>query len=366
MPASVHLQSATQIVDTLKSICDHDINYIDTQGKICASTDPSRIGDYHEGGYQAAISGEIITIEKDDPYQGIKKGINMPIRYHGDTIAVIGITGDPEEVRRYGYLAQRITRLLLREHELDVKDHNHQTEMNYIVRALINNERIHPDFLEEILKKNGIVSQNLIWQTAVFQLNRRYHLSNLSLIETDVYQAFQNIGSCLYTYCYPDEYVLLTDSENLTLHAYLFRELSERYRGILKIGVGTGETFLRQHLSYQSAKLAIQSLAPEGTLSYYEDLDLEILLAGVSNGEKDAFVKKCLSHLSADDLHLLDAYFSSEMSLQDTAGKLFLHKNTVQYRLNRIQERCGYNPRAFQDAVVLYTALKVKKERGEA
>lgn len=159
---------------------------------------------------------------------------------------------------------------------------------------------------------------------------------------------------------------MLTDSDNLARHAYLFRELSERYRGILKIGVGTGETFLRQHLSYQSAKLAIQSLAPEGTLSYYEDLDLEILLAGVSDGEKDAFVKKCLSHLSADDLRLLDVYFSSEMSLQDTVGKLFLHKNTVQYRLNRIQERCGYNPRSFRDAVVLYTALKVKKERGEA
>ncbi|MBQ7371115.1 MAG: helix-turn-helix domain-containing protein [Blautia sp.] len=63
---------------------------------------------------------------------------------------------------------------------------------------------------------------------------------------------------------------------------------------------------------------------------------------------------------------MLDVYFSSEMSLQDTVGKLFLHKNTVQYRLNRIQERCGYNPRSFRDAVVLYTALKVKKERGEA
>ena len=360
MPAPFHSQLAIQIVDTLKSICDHDINYIDTQGKICASTDPLRIGDYHEGGYQAAKSGEIIIVEEDDPDQGIRRGINMPISYHRETIAVIGITGEPEEVRRYAYLAQRITLLLLREHEMDMKDHNQRTQMNYVVRALINNERIQPDFLEEVLQRSGIHSQNTSWQTVVFQLNRRYNLSNLSMIETDLYGAFENIGNSLYTYCYPDEYVLITESENLVKHAGILRELAERYRLILKIGVGMSGRFLRQHHSYQSAKIAIRSLAPDSGLSYYEDLDLEILLAGVADSEKESYWKKCLKNLSEDDLAFLDVYFTGDMSLLRTAERLYLHKNTVQYRLNRIREQCGYDPRAFRDAVVLYIALKAK------
>ena len=46
MSEPIHLQLARQIVETLKSICDHDINYIDTDGRICASTDESRINEY--------------------------------------------------------------------------------------------------------------------------------------------------------------------------------------------------------------------------------------------------------------------------------------------------------------------------------
>ena len=34
-------------------------------------------------------------------------------------------------------------------------------------------------------------------------------------------------------------------------------------------------------------------------------------------------------------------------------------KNTIQYRLNHIHKKCGYNPREFQDAVRLYLALKM-------
>ncbi|MBQ7797045.1 MAG: helix-turn-helix domain-containing protein [Lachnospiraceae bacterium] len=47
------------------------------------------------------------------------------------------------------------------------------------------------------------------------------------------------------------------------------------------------------------------------------------------------------------------------MSLIRAGERLNLHKNTLQYRLDRIYKRCGYNPRAFQDAVVLYTALRL-------
>ncbi|NSK01391.1 PucR family transcriptional regulator [Blautia obeum] len=46
-------------------------------------------------------------------------------------------------------------------------------------------------------------------------------------------------------------------------------------------------------------------------------------------------------------------------SLKKTCGETFLHKNTVQYRLNQIYKKCGCNPREFRDAVRLYLALKM-------
>ncbi|MFR9077372.1 helix-turn-helix domain-containing protein [Blautia obeum] len=44
---------------------------------------------------------------------------------------------------------------------------------------------------------------------------------------------------------------------------------------------------------------------------------------------------------------------------QKNCEETFLHKNTIQYRLNQIHKKSGYNPREFQDAVRLYLALKM-------
>ena len=47
------------------------------------------------------------------------------------------------------------------------------------------------------------------------------------------------------------------------------------------------------------------------------------------------------------------------MSLKETAEQLYLHKNTLQYQLDRIWKNTGYNPRNFKDATVLYVGLKL-------
>ena len=47
------------------------------------------------------------------------------------------------------------------------------------------------------------------------------------------------------------------------------------------------------------------------------------------------------------------------MSLKETADQMFLHKNTLQYQLDKIWKNTGYNPREFRDAAILYIALKL-------
>ena len=361
MPKMINTQLAMQIVETLKSICDHDINYISPSGKIYASTDTARVGEFHEVGYQAAKSGEIITIEQEEESGNVRKGINMPIRFHGDTVAVIGITGEPDEISRYAYLAQRITLLLLREHEIDMKDRNDRARIDYLVRALVQNEGINPEFQQEVLARNGVETENGKWRCIVFKLNRRYNLYNLSMIETKLQEVFDRMGTHLYTYRYPDEYVLLAEDESVEKYMYMIRELAAQYGDIMQIGVGRKGSFSHLYQSWLSAGLAIQSLGPGENLSLFDTLDLEILLASASPNAKDVFLEKCLRNLTEEDIKILDTYFACGQSLKMTSEKIFMHVNTLQYRLNRIHERCGYQPRVFQDAVVLFAALKLRK-----
>lgn len=70
---------------------------------------------------------------------------------------------------------------------------------------------------------------------------------------------------------------------------------------------------------------------------------------------------KTIAALDKDERELLRIYFDSEMSLKETGERLFLHINTLQYKLNGIYKKSGYNPRKFKDAVVLYMALLCEK-----
>ena len=68
-----------------------------------------------------------------------------------------------------------------------------------------------------------------------------------------------------------------------------------------------------------------------------------------------------LSCLDEADCSLLRSYFDHEQSLSRTSEYLYLHKNTLQYKLDRIHKICGLNPRSFRDGVILYLALRLKE-----
>ena len=359
MPAQIRTRLAGQIVDTLKTICSHDINFIDIQGRIIASTDAARVGGYHVGGHEAARSGQIVVIEADDPQRDVRHGINMPIRFHGSTVAVIGITGAPGEVQKYADLAQRITLLLLREHEIDTRNYDVRTQTGYLVRALVDRETVTAAYISEVLEKNGLSDRGEPWRCMVIQL-REGHEHPLSAIEAATQEVARGLGKCLYAYRFPNEYVLLVKERDSGRWEKALRALSGAWPRDIRVGIGSSRRLSRQDLSFQAAKLAIQSLEAGENFASYEDVRLEILLGSVSEAAAGAYLEKCLKGLDEGDRALLGVYFASEMSLKETAERCFLHVNTVQYRLKRVRERCGLDPRRFREASLLYTALRVE------
>lgn len=358
MALSIKKDVAQQIVEAVKDVCSHDINFIDSNGIIFASTNRNRIGDFHEIGLKVMKTGEILEVNADDSFLGTQKGVNIPFIYNNEITAVIGISGDPEEVRKYAYLAQKITNLLLREHELELHEHNKKTQMSHVIRSIIFHEHLNPDYLRSFLEKYNI-SLHTNYRTVTVRLDSRYNLSNLSMIENYIYRVFEFTGSPLYTFIYPSEYILLLEEEKFQKYLYAFEKLGEKQSPILKIGVGNVEPLSQQHISYQSSKIAINSLFLNDSLSVFDSLDLEILLGNVSDNNKNLFLEKTLARLSDKDKLVLKTYFSVNMSLKEAADKLFFHKNTLQYQLDKIWKNTGYNPREFKDATVLYVALKL-------
>ena len=355
---SIRKSVAQQIVETVKDVCSRDINFIDPNGIIFASTNPPRVGSFHEIGRQVVRTGETIEVETDDSFFGTHKGVNLPIRYRGEIIAAIGISGVPEEVRKYAYLAQRITTLILREQELEEQSSSERAQLNYIIRALISGEAIdygvYMDFIQRYELDPGGE-----YTAIVMRVNASDGEASLSLIENGIYQALAHTGAKLYTFSYPNEYILLMETERYQKWAYIFRQLAAAHRGVLKIGIGNSDSLTRQDQSYQAARIALDSLIGEENLAAFDQLDLEILLGTIPEGAKQRFLKRTVQDMDEKDRAILRTYFGFGMSLKAASDALFMHKNTLQYQLDRIHRTSGYNPRSFQDAVILYLGLKL-------
>lgn len=358
MAQNVSTRTAQQIVNTVKDVCGFDINFILPDGTIAASTNPDRIGTYHEAGHQAAEKGKMLEVGEEDDFYGTQKGVNLPFSWQGEIIAVIGITGDPESVRKYAYLAQRITRLILRERDLDSQVRTQKEQISYITRALVTGKAVPHRFLEDILTRHGMDSQER-YKVIRVRLGSRYNPANLSMIEQEIIRVFENIENSLYMFDYPGEYVLVASQKVLEKRKYRIQKLASDFGQILQIGVGSDHQLLHQNRSFEEAAIAIRSLREHDNYAEYDDLKLEILLGSVSEESAQRFRAKTVQGLDEKEREIVRTYFDCACHLKQAAEKLFIHVNTLQYQLDKIAQKTGLNPRSFGDAVVLYLGLRV-------
>jgi len=82
------------------------------------------------------------------------------------------------------------------------------------------------------------------------------------------------------------------------------------------------------------------------------------LLSGVDESNI-YFSRELLDRLGENNeiIQTLEAFFDFDMSLTKTADTLGIHRNTLVYRLDRITETLGLDPRAFDDAVQIKLAI---------
>ncbi|MDK2801371.1 MAG: hypothetical protein PWP27_2388 [Clostridiales bacterium] len=97
-----------ELVFSISQEIDSNVNIMDENGTIIASTTTERIGTVHEGAkkiMEGQVSEIAITIEDAQRLQGVKPGYNTPIILDDAKIGVIGIGGDPVQVKPIAKIA---------------------------------------------------------------------------------------------------------------------------------------------------------------------------------------------------------------------------------------------------------------------
>lgn len=121
--------------------------------------------------------------------------------------------------------------------------------------------------------------------------------------------------------------------------------------------------------SYQEAKTALELgkfTEKNAGITHFEDLGIMRLLASIRYEQLNDFCQEYLAELIAFDeknktnlLETVQTYFAENGDQKKIAGKLFIHANTLRYRLNKIQELLDIDLQNWDDFLNLYVALKI-------
>ena len=155
-------------------------------------------------------------------------------------------------------------------------------------------------------------------------------------------------------------------------------KLCEAYRSFLEkegisnvhIAYGTVVKEIKEvSRSYKEAKMALdvgKIFFDERNIIAYSELGIGRLIYQLPIPLCKMFIREIFGGKSPDDfdeetLTTIMKFFENSLNVSETSRQLFIHRNTLVYRLDKLQKTTGLDLRVFEDAITFKIALMVVK-----
>ncbi|AIC99183.1 hypothetical protein Q433_15515 [Bacillus subtilis subsp. subtilis str. OH 131.1] len=353
---------AKKIIAEVKKMYEREVIIVNTDGLIMAGTNDERVGQFHEGALICAKERRSVIITKEDEtrLKGVKAGINLPVFFDHDVIAVFGLTGEPAEIQPFGELLRKMT-------ELFIKESRHLEQSQWRERML---ESFMIDWLQlkewspSFLEKAQLLGVDLSSRRQMI-LIQGYEWSR-----HDIEQMARSWKSS-----YPADLFIRWGNERILInHEVPQHEQRDRLlRKILHIcsfantansqfaAAGAGRAVASSSLidSYEQAEKALAVSLKRKTPIFEEDLKLDMCLTEISPGTRNEFPQRVLGKaLEHQELmNTIRTFFHHDLSLKQTAEDMHIHINTLRYRLSKAEQLTGLRFDRTEDIVTMYVAL---------
>lgn len=374
------------LIKTLEDALPYKVTITDVDGYIVGTSDPSRLDQFHPSAYEIICGRKPIETLEGDTYvnlpDGVVLGYGEKIEYGGECIGLIGLVGPPEERKKDIKTAQFMLRLLLEREQNRTERELMAADKNAFIVHLFHGASEQEKWLKMRAKTYGI-TLHLPRYVAVVRANIK-NLSDkqpleLSKIRENVLQTVRQAfpaGEDLIYRSEAEEIIVLTASgghkdaarrARVTekVISRLFAEIQAQYDALTLIGVSQecGD-YLDYNVGYQQALSAIEigeRTESRKGIYYYERMRLGRIVAGFTPEIRPILQESVIDKLAASGepslLTTLQVYFEQNMNVTETSNRLFIHRNTLQYRFKRIREITGYNIHHVDDMIQLRLAV---------
>ena len=340
----INTMLAQEIANKVMKVIPYNVNIMDEIGLIIGSGDQERIDTYHQGAIAAINQGAIVSIY--DSVGGAKPGVNIPIHFRNRIIGVIGISGDPTIVNPFAELVRVTAELLINQ------------------EFLFKERRIKEQIKEEFLYQ---------WAFRTEEYDAAFISSGEALgidltLERKAIVVKGNMTKEVYLQ--EREYLFRLNSHTILFIVPLKSNLLKRIEADLpnqeiKIGIGSGYTHISK--SVQEAKKAIEigeRMGLSQTNFLYQDLKFIDFLTNKDISFRD--LSKFYSELEENTkgqelLETLISYINNSGDMNAISKELHIHRNSLAYRLQRIEILTNKSPKKFTDLFQLFTGYVLYK-----
>ena len=364
----INTRNMQPIVDKITPLIWTDINIVNAEGVIVASSRTYRIGKHHNGAHLLLEGGmDELIVEHTNDIPGVLHGVNFPITIENVRVGMIGITGVPAEVKLIAKLVRELLQIHIDQARKDQeKLQLEQLRSSFLYEWLFDAGAVAaPDF-EERGRVLGIRVLNP-WTVGIFFL-RNQGLKRYDGIQSQVQRLLDDSGRGEMTLCIGDLLILLLGERSAQAAKQRMQRIQSLLEslGVGRLPAGVGRCALTRdgvRRSLQDARVACRVSRRDAArpVSCYDELGLELIVDSIPRSEKKRIFGRVFQDYTPEEIRqtmaMLKSYTRFSGSISRTAEELHIHKNSLQYRLRRLSERTGYVPQNIAHMSFLYALL---------
>lgn len=377
---------AQEIAGDTSAVIGFNVLITDAEGMVIGSGDSSRVGTFHEASVEVIRTQEPAAHSASEAHRlrGVRPGVTLPLVTDGQAVGTVGITGTPAQVRRFGLLVKRQTEILLRE--------------SVMLRSRLLAERAAEKLLTDIAAYDPQVVEDdfLVFRAAelgfdlrlprvavAFEVtvtgpgNRRYGapVRDMALARSELLRTVREVFADpqdIVAAAAPGRLVVLhrvhpdRSSESLVVDCGRVIDAIAA-QGALSARAGVGDpatTVAGLHDSYQDARDALHLTARRAGASpvrLISELRVHQVLAAVGQPARNRLLERTAADLRAQPdwpvlRDTITAWCESGFNLVRAAAALHVHRNTVVYRMQKIEQVTGRPLRDHRASMALYLA----------
>lgn len=353
-----YVEIAKKFIERLTLYTNYNINIMDERGIIIASRNPDRIGTFHEIAFDI-IKNQVPLVEvlEEDRFIGVLPGVNLMLTPNGKPCGVIGVTGKPSEVKPIAMIVKMSMETML-EYEI-------QKEQSYKRRSLKDS------FAHELLYETNASATDL--SNMAKKLNYNDGLLRIPILcipekEINEESVLGKIkSSSKHT---SQDMSFLTRKKQILIFKTLpaKKDLIGDYKFIVSEYLSEFlQDSLNQDNKYHFYIGTIQNSLTQYKKAYEHCLWLEEKISSSSTGiffydYVDDYMKElipfpelhhifhCISENLLDEkfisnyMELIGSLKKNNYNMVTSSKELYVHKNTLAFRLDKIKQDFNLNP----------------------